>query len=107
MNLKLFSSQPGFAVTAIFMPKGCCGETIKANLEKNHGIVVAGGHGILKGRIIRIGHLGPLTRSQHLKGLKAFGWELRKANPKLFTREKLDQALKRTERELEKSPVGV
>lgn len=100
MDLKLFSSQPSFAVTAIQMPQGCLVEKIKNNLEKIHGIVIAGGQGILKDKILRIGHLGPITSSQHLKGLKAFGQELQKTHPTIYTQRKLSQALKKAKTEL-------
>lgn len=95
MNLKLFSTQPAFSVTAIQMPKDCSSETIKNRLETIHGIVMAGGQGALKGKILRIGHLGPVTSAQHLKGLKALGRELQKRNPKMFPQKNLNPALKK------------
>ena len=100
MNLKLLSSQPALSATAICMPTGCSGEKIKARLEKDHGIIVAGGQDTLKDKIIRIGHLGPLTKAQHLKGLRAFGQELRKINPKAYSLKKLNQALKEARKHL-------
>ena len=100
MNLKLLSSKPSFSVTAIHVPKECCGEQIKDRLEKNHGIIIAGGQGVLKGKILRIGHLGPVTRTQHLKGLKALGQELQKINPKVYSSQNMGQALKEAEKEL-------
>lgn len=101
MNLRLFAKKPGYALTAIEMPEQCCSEKIKAALEKNHGIIVAGGQGELKGQILRIGHLGPLTRSQHLKGLKALAWELRKINPKAYNSKTGNLAVKAAEKEMD------
>ena len=83
------------------MPKKCCSEKIKAALEKNHGIIMAGGQGELKGKILRIGHLGPLTRVQHLKGLKTLSWELRKINPETYNSKIGELALKAAEKELD------
>ena len=101
MNLKLFSKHPAYALTAIEMPKAYCSEKIKANLEKNHGIIVAGGQGKLKGEILRIGHLGPLTQFQHLKGLKALAKELQKIDPKIYSSKTVNLAVKTAKKELD------
>jgi aspartate aminotransferase-like enzyme len=45
-------------VTALLMPDGVDGEECYTVLRDRHGIVLAGGHGPLRGRIMRIGHMG-------------------------------------------------
>ena len=102
MNLQLFARHPAYALTAIQMPKLYCSEKIKAKLEKNHGIIVAGGQGSLKGKILRIGHLGPLNRSQHLKGLKALAKELQKTDPKTYSSKIVTLSVKAAEKELDR-----
>ena len=68
MGLGLFSKSPSDAVTAVKVPDGIDGlelvKTIKAN-----GVTVAGGQAALKGKIIRIAHMGSITRKDLDRGL--------------------------------------
>lgn len=60
MNLKVFSTSPSNAVTALSMPKEKdAGLVIKSMKAK--GITIAGGQGKLKGKIVRIAHMGAIT----------------------------------------------
>jgi aspartate aminotransferase-like enzyme len=45
-------------VTAFLMPDGIDGQECYSVLRDRHGIVLAGGQGKLRGRIMRIGHMG-------------------------------------------------
>ena len=45
-------------VTAFLMPDGIDGQRCYSVLRDRHGIVLAGGQGELRGRIMRIGHMG-------------------------------------------------
>lgn len=45
-------------VTAILAPSGLSAEVLRTRLHERHGVVVAGGQGPLKGRLLRVGHLG-------------------------------------------------
>ncbi len=45
-------------VTAFSMPDGLDGQKVYATLRDRHGIVLAGGQGRLRGKIMRIGHMG-------------------------------------------------
>ncbi len=45
-------------VTAFLMPDGIDGQRCYGVLRDRHGIVLAGGQGKLRGRIMRIGHMG-------------------------------------------------
>ena len=45
-------------MTAAFPPEGIDSEALRKNLENRYGVKVAGGQGKLKGKIIRIAHLG-------------------------------------------------
>jgi aspartate aminotransferase-like enzyme len=44
--------------TAVKMPEGISAEELEEYLAKKHGILVAGGLGPFKGKVIRIGHMG-------------------------------------------------
>jgi aspartate aminotransferase-like enzyme len=58
LGLTVFSKSPSNSVTAIQMPQGIDGETLRTLLLKKHGIIVAGGQDHLKGKVIRVAHLG-------------------------------------------------
>jgi serine---pyruvate transaminase len=60
LGLRLFSPDDASAamVTAFEMPDGIDGQRCYAVLRDRHGIVLAGGQGKLRGRIMRIGHMG-------------------------------------------------
>ena len=45
-------------VTAFSMPDGLDGQMVYATLRDRHGVVLAGGQGRLRGKIMRIGHMG-------------------------------------------------
>ena len=45
-------------VTAFLMPEGIDGQRCYTVLRDRHGIVLAGGQGRLRGKIMRIGHMG-------------------------------------------------
>ena len=75
LGLKLYSSSPANALTAIEIDRA--GE-LKKELERSHHIIVAGGQDQLKNKILRIGHLGPLKPQDFLKALSALAYEIYK-----------------------------
>ena len=58
LGFQLFPSSPSHAVTALVPPEGIDGGALVKRLRERHGMVIAGGQDRLKGRIIRIGHMG-------------------------------------------------
>jgi aspartate aminotransferase-like enzyme len=58
LGLTVFSKSPSNSVTAIQMPQGIDAETLRTLLLKKYGIIVAGGQDHLKGKLIRVAHLG-------------------------------------------------
>ena len=100
LGLELFSTRPANAVTAIVIPKPVLASQLKNSLEKNRNIFFAGGQGPLKDKLLRIGHLGAISFSEHLKALKALSLELQKADPKNFTSEKIQKALKQAQKKV-------
>jgi aspartate aminotransferase-like enzyme len=71
MELDLFSKAPSNAVTAMLMPQGLDAEVLRKKLFANFGISVAGGQDKLKGRIIRVAHLGYCVESDVLTTVSA------------------------------------
>jgi aspartate aminotransferase-like enzyme len=60
LGLELFSPDDDSAamVTALRMPPAVDGQECYRVLRDRHGIVLAGGHGALRGKVMRIGHMG-------------------------------------------------
>ena len=56
-------------VTAFLMPDGIDGQRCYSVLRDRHGIVLAGGQGQLRGRIMRIGHMGYMNEFDILTAL--------------------------------------
>lgn len=60
LGLEIFSKSPSNAVTALSMPKGVDSTELVKEIKKR-GIVVANGQAQLKGKIIRVAHMGGIT----------------------------------------------
>jgi serine---pyruvate transaminase len=58
IGMKVFSSSPSDSVTALCPPAGITVKDLRNTLEKRYGIESAGGQDSLKGKIIRLGHMG-------------------------------------------------
>ena len=58
LGFKLFPKSPSHAVTALEPPAGIEASAIVKRLREVHSMVIAGGQDRLKGRIVRVGHMG-------------------------------------------------
>jgi aspartate aminotransferase-like enzyme len=58
LGLELFSSRPADGLTAFRVPEGLKDADIRITLAERFGITTVGGQDKLKGKIIRIGHMG-------------------------------------------------
>ena len=58
MGLELLSRSPANAVTALRVPEKIDGLRLLQTIREDFGVIVAGGQASLKGKIIRIAHLG-------------------------------------------------
>ena len=61
IGLELFSSSPTNAVTAYRVPSGLDGAAIIKQMRTRYGITIAGGQDHLKGKILRIAHIGYIS----------------------------------------------
>ena len=57
MGMKVFSQQPSDSVTGLLFPEGV-DDDFRKKLQKNYGVSVAGGQDDLKGKVMRISHMG-------------------------------------------------
>lgn len=58
LGLDLFAQSPSNSLTAVKLPESIDGIKFKRHLREKYGITVAGGQAQLKGKIIRIAHMG-------------------------------------------------
>jgi aspartate aminotransferase-like enzyme len=58
MGLKLFAQDPANTLTSICLPNRVDGQALVEMIRNRHGVTYAGGQAKLKGKIIRIAHLG-------------------------------------------------
>ncbi|NJM09949.1 MAG: alanine--glyoxylate aminotransferase family protein [Bdellovibrionaceae bacterium] len=58
MGLAAFSQAPSSSVTALSVPEGVDSASLRDWLERERNITIMGGQDHLKGKIIRIGHMG-------------------------------------------------
>jgi aspartate aminotransferase-like enzyme len=76
LGLELFAKKPADALTAIKVPEGIDGVELKNTLDHKYDIKVAGGQAHLKGKIIRIAHLGYANFTDILVGISALEMSL-------------------------------
>lgn len=62
MGLPLFASAPSNCTTAVLPPDGTS-DKIRSHIDERYGMKIAGGQDEVKGRILRLGHLGPYQES--------------------------------------------
>jgi aspartate aminotransferase-like enzyme len=61
LGLELFSSSPTNAVTGYRVPNGIDGSAVIKQMRTRYGIQIAGGQDHLKGKIVRIAHIGYIS----------------------------------------------
>lgn len=78
LGLQLVASDsPSPALTAIFVPAGVDGAKLVAYLRDRMGVTFMGGQDQLKGKIVRIGHLGHMGAFDVVTAIAAFEMALR------------------------------
>ncbi len=83
MNLTTYSTSPSDSVTAINVPSSIDVVKLRLQLEAKYKVTVMGGQDQLKGKIIRIGHMGYILDEQLVEtmhrlaaALKDYGFEI-------------------------------
>jgi aspartate aminotransferase-like enzyme len=69
LELELFPSQPNNALTVVKMPAGIDSTVLLGKLEKQYGLKLANGQDNLKGKIIRLAHMGYIDQFDVLAAL--------------------------------------
>lgn len=63
-GFKLYSQSPSDSLTAVCMPGAVNGQEVRQKLEAERNITLMGGQDQAKGKILRIGHMGYITRAE-------------------------------------------
>ena len=58
LGLELFAQQPADGLTVFKVPDGIDGAALLAKLEKQYGLKLAAGQDALKGKVVRLAHMG-------------------------------------------------
>jgi aspartate aminotransferase-like enzyme len=69
MGLELFASRPADGLSVAKMPAGIDSTVLLGKLEKQYGLKLANGQDQLKGKIIRLAHMGYIDQFDVLAGL--------------------------------------
>jgi aspartate aminotransferase-like enzyme len=77
LGLKLLASKPAHILTALWLPAAVDGNALIAQILKEEGISIAGGQLHLKGKIVRVAHMGFISREDVEAGFAALARRLR------------------------------
>jgi aspartate aminotransferase-like enzyme len=69
LGLELFAARPADGLTVVQVPAGIDGVELLTKLEKQYGMKLAGGQDHLKGKIIRLAHMGYIDQFDVLTAL--------------------------------------
>jgi aspartate aminotransferase-like enzyme len=67
MGFKLLTTSPAESITAFYLPEGIDSQKVRATLEKDFNITIMGGQDQLKGKILRIGHMGYIENEDQVR----------------------------------------
>ena len=76
MGLKLLSKSPSDCVTAVCLPEEVDGSKVVTHMRDVQGVTLAGGQAQLKGKIVRLTHMGYIDKFDILVGLSALATAL-------------------------------
>lgn len=93
LNIDIFGKPNSPSVTSIQLPAHIDGVTLQKQMEKKHKILLGGGQDQLKGRIIRIGHIGGTSIADLKKGLKQLSLELHSMDTQFISKKNIEKAL--------------
>jgi aspartate aminotransferase-like enzyme len=69
LGLDLFAHPPAEGLTVIKLPEGIDGGAVLSRLEKQYGLKLAGGQDALKGKVVRLAHMGYMDMFEVLAAL--------------------------------------
>ncbi|CAN5429075.1 alanine--glyoxylate aminotransferase family protein [soil metagenome] len=105
MGFDLLAATPSPSLTAIRVPDGIDGAKWRTLLESKYELVLMGGQDSLKGKIIRLGHMGYISDSDLLRALKSIADSANDLKPETVSAAKLNSALDIARTKLKSVPM--
>lgn len=93
LGLSVLSEVPSPSVTALTMPDGVDSAKVRSHMETAANVIVMGGQDRLKGKIIRIGHMGAISDDDLIVTLRALVQAIHAQKPGFVSDEALAKAL--------------
>lgn len=105
LGLELFAPENfAWGLTSIMLPEGVDGVKLLEIAETEYGVCMAGGQDDLKGRLVRLGHMGWVDWSDVLAGLYALKYALGKVGGYSASRDFMEAAMSAYNCALETGP---
>ena len=105
MGLELFAKDHfAWGITSISLPTGIDGTKVVQHCAEKYGVYMAGGQDNLKGRIVRLGHMGWVDWADVAAGLHALAMSIRACDGFVNARDFLEVALNAYEQGLQVTP---
>jgi aspartate aminotransferase-like enzyme len=105
MGIGVFPEAPSPSLSALMIPEGVDGQKVRAEMEKNEAVIVMGGQDQLKGKIIRIGHMGAIRDEDLILTLRSFASALNRLKPGTVPEERIFAAVNKAAEILRESPA--
>lgn len=84
LGLELYSRSPSDSVTALKVPGTIDGARLRTDLEARHHVTLMGGQDQLKGKILRLGHMGYIRDEDLLETVRRLALALQEAGHPVF-----------------------
>ena len=81
LGLKQFAQSPSPSLTVFQLPDDVDGQKVRQDLEDKYNITVMGGQERLKGKVLRIGHMGAITDEDCIETMRCLGKILHESYP--------------------------
>ncbi len=108
MGLELLAKEHfTWGLTSVRLPMGVDGQKLLQRAAEDHGVIMAGGQGHLKGRIVRIGHMGYVDWGDLCAGLYAFAKAYTACGGHIGCRDFLEQGMAAYEQALNHLPESL
>lgn len=105
MGFKLLAEKPSPTLTAIEAPDGIDGAKWRSLLESKFGLILMGGQDSLKGKIIRVGHMGYISDADLVRAVRAIADSANELKPGFVKIEVTEKALASLQTSLKKVPM--
>lgn len=88
MDLKIFPEMPSPSLTVFELPEDVDGQRVRQHLEDQYQVTIAGGQDRVKGKILRIGHMGAISNEDAIATMELLNSTLAEIAPQYFNKDK-------------------